>query len=446
MRSLACLTFGLALCAACGEVKDNGTLADAPPSTIDAPPEMPTTGVVHVTVLDSGGGGAGAVGAKVVFINPDGAVVKQVATDSAGKADAEIMVGASVTAIQLVGINTQIQTVTGLKPNDDITIGVKNADSTTMGTMTVRLPTQSGASYYTISSPCGGGFVSQPAGTLPPTVDATLTYYAYCNTPAELVVVANDPNGATLNSGRIANVAFAPGKLATLAAYEGVRQFTASYTNINPKVTFVTSNRYVPDLSGLATSASGAQPPTATTTLTYNGPLATTALIETTASIDGNARQFLRQSLAGTSSTYGLDVGATLLPWLATPMIDVATRKVTIGVDTTGTTTATPDLARLSFSFRRTDPQTQAISTYSWVVWGSALADVTLPPLPAELAVLPSSTDVLGVASVSGLDADTVAGYDAVRADVGAAFTKYSGARSGAALVRITQSPLIRRL
>jgi hypothetical protein len=446
MRSLACLSFGLALCAACGEVKDNGMLADAPPATVDAPPEMPTTGVVHVTVLDSGGGGAGAVGAKVVFINPDGTVVKQVATDSAGKAEAEIMVGASVTAVQLVGINTQLQTVTGLKPNDDITIGVKNADSTTMGTMTVRLPTLSGANYYTVSSPCGGGFVSQPAGTLPATVDATLTYYAYCNTPAEIIVSANDPNGATLSSTKVANVAFSAGLIVVMPAYAGTRSFTASYTNVNPKVAFMTSNRYVPDLSGLATSASSAQPPTASTVLTYNGPLATTAMIETTASIEGNARQFLRQTLSGSAATYGLDVSATLLPWLATPTLDVATRKVTIGVDTTGTTTATPDLARLSFSFRRTDPQTQAVTTYSWVVWGGALGDVTLPPLPAELAVLPTSTDVLGVASVSGFEADTVAGYDAVRADVNAAFTKYTGARPPAALVRITQSPLIRRL
>src|SRR3954471_14790518 len=93
------------LCMGCGSVK-SGQLPDAAPS-IDAT----TRGTVHVMVLDPSGTGAAAVGANVVFIDPDGTLVKRVATDSAGKADADVLPGASVTSIALINMTYQIQTI-----------------------------------------------------------------------------------------------------------------------------------------------------------------------------------------------------------------------------------------------------------------------------------------------------------------------------------------------
>src|SRR4051812_20585045 len=101
----------------CGSVKP-GQLPDAPPS-IDAT----TRGTVHVTVLDPSGTGAAAVGANVVFLDPDGTLVKKASTDSAGKADADVLPGASVTAIIAVNTAFALQTVLAVKPGDDLVIG-----------------------------------------------------------------------------------------------------------------------------------------------------------------------------------------------------------------------------------------------------------------------------------------------------------------------------------
>src|SRR4029077_8100117 len=106
-------------------------------------------GTVRVTVLDPSGTGAPAVGANVVFLDPDGMLVKRVATDTSGKANADVLPGASVTSIALINTTQyQLQTVLGVKPGDDLVLGSKTADSSTAGTFTVTYPALSGATSY----------------------------------------------------------------------------------------------------------------------------------------------------------------------------------------------------------------------------------------------------------------------------------------------------------
>ena len=56
-----------------------GQLPDAPPAP---PSDAVTRGTVRVTVLDPSGTGAPAVGANVVFLDPDGTLVKRVEVDT----------------------------------------------------------------------------------------------------------------------------------------------------------------------------------------------------------------------------------------------------------------------------------------------------------------------------------------------------------------------------
>src|SRR5512138_53436 len=102
------LFVGLLALAACGEVANNH-LPDAPPPSDGS--DVPMRGTVKVTVLDPSGSGAAAVGANVVFLDPDGTLVKRVTTDGAGKASADVLPGGNVTSIVLVNTQFQMQTV-----------------------------------------------------------------------------------------------------------------------------------------------------------------------------------------------------------------------------------------------------------------------------------------------------------------------------------------------
>src|SRR5262249_7713651 len=147
----------------------SGQLPDGPP-----PIDATTRGTVHVTVLDPAGTGAAAVGATVVFVDPDGTQVKK-ATDSAGKADADVLPGASVTSIALVNTSTTLQTVLGVKPGDDLVIGIRSLDGSAAGDFSISYPAATGATSYDIVNPCGTvSFPAPAAGGPPPTSKITI--------------------------------------------------------------------------------------------------------------------------------------------------------------------------------------------------------------------------------------------------------------------------------
>jgi len=458
MRRFSYLCLAVAISAGCGSVK-TGQLPDGPPSidaSTDAPPPVdaapgidappaPTSGIVKVTVLDPGGAGTPAVGATVLFINPDDTLVKRAATDAAGKADAEVMPGASVTSIVVVGTSYQLQTVLAVKPGDDIVIGTKTNDTTSAGMMTVTFPVIQGATFYEVSGPCFGNQITPPVGVA--TASVTLFFQTYCKVdPMEIVVSAQDPNFAVVQSVHKTGVAFVDGGTITIPSYEGTRSFTGSFTNINPVIGNLDLSRSVPDGFGISTSKAMASPPT-TLSLSLTGETASSARVDTSVSIASGSVQRVRQSLGGTAVTYGLDVGATLLPWLSKPpTFDLAAGKVLVTTDTTGTTMDKPDAFRVVATYRRSDPATGATTSFNWTLYAAAPGDLKLPTLPAEVGPLaPLATDSISPLNAQMFEADTVAGYDAVRNDLGAAFLLYGGNRPPAATIRISTTPLLRR-
>lgn len=438
MRSFAWLWPCLVAGVGCGSVKSDH-LPDAPGAGDDAP----TRGTVQVTVLDPSGAGAPAVGANVVFIDPDGTLVKRVATDTNGAAEAEVLPGASVTSIVLNNMSYQLQTVLAVKPGDNVVLGFKNSDSTLAGNFTISYPAYGAATSYVIVSPCGTSFVSAPAAGGPPPA-ATMPIYNYCRQNAmELIVVAQDANGP-LASIEKTNVAFSSGGSTTISgSYQSLRTLTSSYTNINPNITTLTMNRSIPDAFGFNSGESVSMPGT-TAVVMVSGPPGTGGQILTTVGNATRSGQSIRQTLSGMAATYGLDLGATLLPWINTPTFDGAAGKLVVPLDATGTSNAKPDLFRVTAVYRRTDVN-GLTTNFSWTLFGPEAGDLVLPALPADLAgIRPTASDTVTATSASMLEADSVTGYDAIRNDLNAAFSLYSGSRPPAGTVRFSRSPLIR--
>lgn len=436
MRFFAYGSLALALCAACGEVKGDGGLADAPTGTDDAMTDAPTTGTVKVTVLDSGGSGSPAVGAKVTFINPDGTVVKDVATDGNGKAEADVMIGASVTSAQLTGDTYVMQTTLAVKPGDDLILGSKNSDTSSAITMTVSWTAYGGTfASYVIIGPCG------TTSAAPSSLSASLTLYPYCTrTSNEFLVLAISQAGEVVVSARKTGVTAAGGTTVAMpATWESARSFTASYTNINATVASLQLLRAVPDSFGFSTSASVSTPAT-TASLATAGGTASVARVQTTARNTNGSRQLIIQSLSGAATTYGVDVSATLLPWLSPPTFDGA-HTILVPTDTTGTSTAKPDFFRLLVNYRRTDGTTGAITFYNWVIYGPEIADVSLPPLPGGLT--PISSDVINLSDLA-LEVQEANGWDAMRPDPAGLFSKYISGFYAGSQVRETLSPQLR--
>jgi hypothetical protein len=127
-----------------------------------------------------------------------------------------------------------------------------------------------------------------------------------------------------------------------------------------------------------------------------------------------------------------------LLAWLNTPTFDAAAQELRIVKIAGGAGgAAEPDLLKITATWQR--PGTQ----YTWEVFGPEATAVKLPILPAAAGagLNPTATDVLQ-AVATGYEADTVAGYDAVRSNAGAAITDvFEASRSPAALIRVSNSP-----
>ena len=139
---LTLLTLSLSA-AACGKVQEfadastqDTQMFDTGGTVIDANPR----GTVTVTTYDPVSGGAVTTGTAVLFIDPDGTPVARVATDTSGKAQADVLPGASVTAVWTVGTGSyQVETIRDIKPGDDLVMALSR-DTTNPGTFTVTFP------------------------------------------------------------------------------------------------------------------------------------------------------------------------------------------------------------------------------------------------------------------------------------------------------------------
>jgi hypothetical protein len=410
---------------------DSPTAIDAP-SAIDAPPaiDATTVGTGKVTVVDAQGAGTPAAFIPVVFIDPDGSLVANVMTDISGKAQADVLPGASVSAVWLTSPGQyRIQTVLAVKPGDDLVLGSVLPDSTAAGTFTVTFGPVAGASFYYVYGPCGNVLTSGTSAMLNMTNDCK-------QSPMEIQVHATDPTGAGIGYIDHLGIPFMPGGNVSLGSPSMPYQtLNAQYSNVPSAVMSVNLVRAAPDGFGYMSNGSGV-PMGGMLSLNTQGPWTSTAQAQSIFTNASGSRQEVKEVIAGNATTYSLDAGGKLLAWVSMPTLDPTTGIISVPVDATGTSGDAPDLFVLHQLFGR------AGTDIDWTIFGPSPSDVTLPHLPASVgAVNPMAGDFASPGQVTIADADDIAGYDAIRNNVYAATNAFYASRGTATLVRISASP-----
>jgi hypothetical protein len=405
MRRLLLLT----LIAACDPV-----VAHTPDAGADATPDAPTHGMVRVQIYDPHPTGAVVTGVPVVFIEADGTQVGHPTTDSQGYASADVHAGASATVVITTQGSTQMTTLLGLKPGDDIILGPRRGTPTDAGTFTVSWPSYGGGvGQYYVYGPCGG------TNTGPSALQATLSMKSDCKQDTmDLLLIAEDSNGNPLGYLTKTGVAFAAGgSTALTGSYDSVSSFTASYTNIPPNVTSIDYSRNMPDGYGFSRGSSGS-PMSGTFSTSVPAPQGSKAQVTTDINNSASgAEQTFVFGIQGNALTYGMDVGATALPWLGKPMLDAANHRITVSVDPTGTSNDKPDAFFAQTSYSRTVNGTA--QSFAWLLLSATPGDVTMPTLPPEVGdVMPKADDTVGFTAAAMVESDAIDGYDTIRQDI----------------------------
>jgi hypothetical protein len=206
------------------------------------------------------------------------------------------------------------------------------------------------------------------------------------------------------------NIAYQSGGTLTFSGpWNAPAQCTTTHTSV-PAGYSTVSIRYAGSTRGLTTSnLSGASNGEATS---FTGPCAATdkpVLEQTLVSprSASQASQSILEAMPSTETTYTIDVQSKLLPWIGAPQVDLATG--TISIPRSGD--AAVDAFELVVSYTR--PSTSRF--YQWRLVGPVLGDVTLPQLPAELAINPRSTDEFGTSRATAYDWSSADGFGDVR-------------------------------
>lgn len=163
--------------------------------------------------------------------------------------------------------------------------------------------------------------------------------------------------------------------------------------------------RRTTDADQIDGSVAGPLDPSATITITGAG--ATRAFVKT--DVVGPApgdQQWIREAIDGCATSYAIDLGLDLLPWVGVPTLDVAQGVIHVPIDGTGG----GDLLDAKISY------THAGSYVSWEIAGPHAGDLLLPTLPDDLAgLMPVAGDTLHSAAAWLIDDDAIHGYDEAR-------------------------------
>ena len=345
----------LAAAMACGEVKANhiadGPTGDSTSTTPDATPH----GTVMLKVLDPQGDGGPAVGVPVVFIDANG--TQKTATDNNGVAMADVLAGASVTAIVNESGSQLMETILDVSPGDSLTLGENdNQTDPAEGNFIVNVNGQ----VSTVFGPCGG------LSSNPGIASVTLPMRQSClRTPMDLLMVVTDGSGQPTSFAEAPNIPFTSNGSTTMPSQlKSLSSFNASFTDLGGVAT-VNGERFAPDLFGFG-SGSNSAVSGATLPLSFNVPIAQTAVMQSTFTEAGVGsgiqppNQVITQVIPGTSTSFGLDVGATLLGWMGVPALDVTSNQVTMAFDQSTTSKDSPDVSFVEFLMQRPPPPTAA--------------------------------------------------------------------------------------
>jgi len=390
--------------AACGNVKANH-LPDAPSgddAAVDAAPSA-----VKVTSLTVTGDGLPDTNVTVIFEDGAGNLISDDPVDANGKAQAEMPGGGNVIVLRIPtdtpsSLNANMEVITGVKPGDDLTVGLKAFGNNTTGggqtTMTANFSPVSGAATTAFFTECG----SFPPNTVtagPPTV--TLTFRDSCHGATfDLLMVASGGTLVTPVFTKVVGITHVPNGVFTIpAGTTAMQNFTITAQNIDAQVAGLSGSRAAlfddapigqQDVT-VATPVAG----TNTIVLPFEQGLGTRSGVAVNWSrTDASNVQGLQVTTATLTNNITMDVAPLELPWVTN-----------LAATTSGMTWTT--VAKVTTST-------------AWIVFGAPNATgAALPPLPAKYARLDPHQQTVPVSvpvAIGGFtDYDVINGYDAFR-------------------------------
>ena len=387
--------------AACGSIAadPDATPPDSTPIQADANPRGP----VQVTVLTMDRDERPYEGATVVFVEADGTVVARKTSDAAGHASADMLPGASVTVAWLRADGARLVTLLDVDPGDEILVGGRKGRD--FGTMTattqVTIAPQPGAMYHYVYTSCGTLYyadANQPQN---------IQWYAGCQGDnRDYLAVAIDPNSNAVRSSVVMNQQ--PSATVSIpGSWQYAPTFRGSYTNIPSTVGSLNLERRLRSNGWDAYYSSGYAQVTGAaaaieipyTPNALDDMRLTTQIYPVPPGQGGiyYQNQMIR-AVRQPGSSYGVDLGSLLLPWVGQPTLDVNTRMITWPQQGTG---GTPDAGVIDMYYYRMVPPpgggNPVYQYYSWRVIAPGLTSpLTLPQLPAEVGDIGPKTGDMG--------------------------------------------------
>jgi hypothetical protein len=281
---------------------------------------------------------------------------------------------------------------------------------------TVTYPANSSATDYEVHTPCG----PVDAGT---STSPTLTLQTNCAATGDILVFAKTSSVTEIAFARLANVTFSANGTANITdTWHPMSTINATFSNPTTHVSDVELARYAPYVRGNApatasgSSVSGgdvmlslaaATPPVAWMASLFTCPQGVQAGCLSIA--NGTASQTIVQKLVdGTQTSYALDIGATLLPWV-TALYEPQSTQMTIALVNAGTAY---DLFGTAIRY------TRGQNIYTWRVFGPVAQTFVFPPLPDTWPGAPTlhPTDVQSAYAAWLCESDAISGYrDAIK-------------------------------
>jgi hypothetical protein len=409
MRRFASIASGLFACVTgCG---DDGVhhLADAPPpddTGIDAPASGTaniTTNVRCCTVV----AGTPQAGVRIVVVRRDHSVGAMAMTDAQGKASVAVQTGDSVTAIypEDADDSTDLTTILGVKPGDNLTFGEANyvvGAAGTTGQINLSWPPVANAYYHYIYTPCGYYYAGGSD------VSTTIDVYPYCQTPtAPIVFVAYNSNGAIIASSYLPAAPFTPGTLPPITwTALAAPNYALSVSGLDAavdRVYFRASGAYPGQLEVTTGETSDITAGGATSNLTVPASAARTygSMELERNGTNGRQRYFQAQATAVAFTSP--------MPWLNGAAYSPGDGQA-VWLQTAGTY----DAATIRFDWYRDDSKQSHYFNWNLIIPpGTTALDLGKPPV--ELApYLPTSTDNVDAELVL-IDLASAASYDDLR-------------------------------
>jgi hypothetical protein len=264
----------------------------------------------------------------------------------------------------------------------------------------ISYPAASGATGYIVYTSCGATDVGTM--TMP-----QLTLRTGCaGATTDIAIVAKGAAMYTQQAGVPTT-----GTTTITDSWHANATVTATLTNPTPLVTEVEVDRFVPYARSTAVAiATNVAAPS--TMLSLSTPLASRAVMQThlrcpeggmcLSSATGTAQQSNTQIVDGMKTSFALDIGANLLPWVRASY-DPTTTTMNMTID--GTSPIDLYEAHLRYSRGQT--------IYTWRVFGAVPQTFTFPTLPSDVPGDPTvrPTDAQGIYGVILCESDALAGY-----------------------------------